>query len=307
MKSLDHSTGTVESRAWFCGLLLVAILLAWVALPDAANGSEVSDDVCVMTYNLRYANENPGEAWSSRRALLTECIRAVGPDIMGTQEGLYPQLRDIATDLPDLDWIGLGRQGGSRDEFTAVFFRRARLEPLEFDHFWLSDTPDVIGSATWGNTYRRMVTWVHFRDKQTHQEFFVWNTHLDHQVQEARVKSAALIRERIGRIDRNMPVLLIGDFNADAATNDVHRMLVDDGGLTDMWSAAAARRGGERGTFNGFGDFSLGFVRIDWILARGDVQADSAEVVEFTKDGRFPSDHFPVVAHLRIGAHAAHP
>ena len=56
---------------------------------------------------------------------------------------LIAQLQDIAADLPAFQWIGVGRDGGSRGEFMAVFYRTARLEPLAFDHFWLSDTPEV--------------------------------------------------------------------------------------------------------------------------------------------------------------------
>ena len=270
--------------------LTVAVLPAWGA-----------DTLGVMTYNLRYANHNAGEDWNVRRPLVAECIRRVAPDVIGTQEGLYRQLQDLGEDLPEFDWIGLGRQGGSHDEFTAVFYRTARLEPLEFDYFWLSDTPEVIGSMTWGNRYRRMVTWVRFRDRRTRREFYLWNTHFDHEVQEARMKSAALIRERITGLEPGVPVLLIGDFNADAETNDVHARLVGDGFLQDAWPLASRRSGGEKGTFNGFGTFP-GLGRIDWILMRGAVTVDEAEVVEFSRDGQFPSDHFPVVARVELGA-----
>jgi hypothetical protein len=85
-----------------------------------------------------------------------------------------------------------------RGEFMAIFYRRNRFEPLEYEHFWLSDTPDVIASSTWGNGVRRMVTWAKFRDRTTGREFYFWNTHLDHEVQFAREKSAELIRQRIG-------------------------------------------------------------------------------------------------------------
>jgi endonuclease/exonuclease/phosphatase family metal-dependent hydrolase len=198
-------------------------------------------------------------------------------------------------------WIGLGRQGGSHDEFAAVFFRTARLDPLEYDHFWLSDTPEVIGSMTWGNKYRRMVTWVRFRDKRTQREFYLWNTHFDHEVQEARVKSAALIRTRVAQLDPALPVLLIGDFNADGDSNEIHEQLVGDGFFRDTWTTAASRRGGLRGTFNGFGTFP-GLGRIDWILVRGHVKVDEIDVVEFADGATFPSDHFPVVARLRLPA-----
>lgn len=282
---------------------MTAVRAGIAAVVLCASLARGEDALSVMTYNLRYANEHPGEAWSQRRPLVAACIRAGSPDVIGTQEGLYLQLRDLAADLPEYDWIGLGRQGGSHDEFTAVFYRKARLEPLEFDHFWLSDTPDVVGSMTWGNRYRRMVTWVRFRDRETPQEFYLWNTHFDHEVQNARVKSAALIRERIATLDPAVPVLLIGDFNADGETNDVHAQLTGDGFFRDAWSLASTRRGGERGTFNGFGTFpKLG--RIDWILVRGAAIVESAGVIELSRDGQFPSDHFPVVAQIRFGGEA---
>src|SRR5687767_11955800 len=99
--------------------VVLLLCMGCVAIADAG------DALCVMTYNVRYANDNAGEAWTMRRPLLAQCIRSVAPDVIGTQEGLYRQLCDIAADLPEFDWIGLGRQGGSRDEFTAVFFRAA--------------------------------------------------------------------------------------------------------------------------------------------------------------------------------------
>jgi hypothetical protein len=140
----------------------------------------------VMTYNLRFASTQSPNAWPDRRPVMQALINREAPDVFGTQEGLYGQLRDLAAGLPAYEWIGLGRAGGSKDEFAAVFYRRDRLEPVAFDHFWLSDTPEVIGSITWGHTYRRMVTWVRFRDRATGREFEFWNTHFDHQVEEAR-------------------------------------------------------------------------------------------------------------------------
>ena len=65
----------------------------------------------------------------------------------------------------------------------AVFFKRERFEPLEFDHYWLSDTPNVVGSSSWGNTVVRMVTWIRFLDKAADRELYVVNTHFDHVVE----------------------------------------------------------------------------------------------------------------------------
>jgi endonuclease/exonuclease/phosphatase family metal-dependent hydrolase len=231
---------------------------------------------------------------------MRELIRALAPDVMGTQEGLYPQIKELAHDLPEYDWIGLGREGGSRGEFMAVFYRRARVEPLAYDHFWLSDTPEVINSATWGNTYRRMVTWVKFRDRSTGAEFYLFNTHFDHQVQAAREKSAELLRQRVAALETKLPVLLIGDFNAAAPTNAVFKILTDGGFFRDAWLAAPERDGEGVGTSNQFKAAVPGGPRIDWILVRGGVEVERAAISTFSRNGQFPSDHFPVFAKLRL-------
>ncbi len=284
---------------WLFGLGIFVLALANVATGETPPAPK---PLTVMTYNLRYASLNPPNAWSQRRPLVREVIQTEAPDVLGTQEGLYWQLKELAADLPDYEWIGLGREGGSRGEFMAVFYRKSRLEPMAFDHFWLSDTPEVIGSTTWGNKNRRMATWVRFRDRETRQEFFVINTHFDHEIQAAREKSAALMRQRVAALNTTLPVLLIGDFNAAAGTNRAYHLLTEDKFFADAWLLARERHGEGMGTFNGFKAMPVNGEKIDWILARGTVTVDEAKIVTFTKDGQFPSDHFPVVARVRFPA-----
>jgi len=280
----------------------IGALLLLTSPVRADNSTNTSPPwLAVMTYNLRYASSTPPNAWPQRRPLMRELIQQVAPDVMGTQEGLYGQIKDLAADLPDYEWIGTGRDGGSRGEFMAVFFRKARLEPLAFDHFWLSDTPAVIGSSTWGNSNRRMVTWVKFRDRATSGEFFLFNTHFDHEIQPAREKSAELVRQRVAALDTKLPVLLIGDFNAAAGSNKAYEILTSDKFFTDAWTIAGERRGEGINTFNGFKPAQQNGVRIDWILTRGDVTVAAAETLTYAPDRQFPSDHFPVLARLRLG------
>jgi len=283
---------------------LALTLLCCSALPSgllATAAAAEAEPIKVMTYNLRYASKLPPNAWFQRRPVAAAMLQELKPDIVGTQEGVYLQIKDLQTDLPDYAWIGTGRDGGSRGEFMAIFYRRDRLEPLEFDHFWLSDTPDVIGSTTWGNSNRRMVTWVKFLDRKSQEEFYFFNTHFDHQVQAAREKSAELIRERVGALKTKLPVILVGDFNAAAEANKAYATLVNEDGFSDTWKTA--REQGEAvGTFHNYGGPRKGGVRIDWILTRGPVEALATSVVTFSKDNQYPSDHFPVVATLQCRA-----
>ena len=97
-------------------------------------------------------------------------------------------------------------------------------------------------------------------------------------------------------------MILTGDFNAAAGTNQAYMSLTSDGFFADTWVTARARKGEGLGTFNGFEAVRPNGARIDWILARGSVSVDSAEIVTFSRDGQFPSDHCPVVARVRMGA-----
>src|SRR5262245_1703534 len=97
-------TAGAISRGWTTVILAFLILSS----PGPASAAEL----VVMTYNLRYASDQPPNAWPARRPVMKAAIERMAPDLFGTQEGLYRQLKDLAADLPVYDWIGLGRDGG---------------------------------------------------------------------------------------------------------------------------------------------------------------------------------------------------
>ena len=282
-------------RQFLSAIPLIAAAPALSSRADDAGGNGLR----VMTYNLRYASMKGSEAWPDRRPAMKALLKQQAPDLMGTQEGVYHQVRDLAADLPEYDWIGTGRDGGSRGEFMAIYYRRERFEPLAYDHFWLSDTPEVIASSTWGNTNRRMVTSVRFKDRRSDKVFHLWNTHLDHALQPAREKAAELIKTRLAKIPSNEPVILMGDFNAEATRNPVYDTLTQGIGFTDSWFAAAQRKNETLNSFNGFAKPVFNSARIDWILYRGEAEVALAEVVvDGSPEGRQPSDHHPVLARM---------
>ncbi len=279
----------------------LATLLLLLILAPAVAQSPPDNTLRVMTFNLRYASDKKPNSWPERRPVVRACLEETAPDIVGTQEGLYPQLKDIAADLPAYHWIGLGRDGGSHGEFMAIFYRHSRFTPLEYDHFWLSDNPSLIASTNWGNTNRRMATWIRFHDRQANREFIVFNTHLDHAVRLAREKGAALIRERVAALDSTgLPILLLGDFNAEPGREKTHESLLEGGFFSDTHTTAKTRRNEGVNTFHNFNGPKNGAFRIDWILARGPWQCDASETILFQREGQYPSDHFPVMAWLRL-------
>jgi endonuclease/exonuclease/phosphatase family metal-dependent hydrolase len=179
---------------------------------------------------------------------------------------------------------------------VAVFFDTRRLDPLAYGHFWLSGTPDVPGSRSWGNTVIRVATWVRFADKRTGGEFAVLNTHLDNASENARLRGAELVRDRINAFPPGLPVVLTGDFNTPAERSPQYDILARGAGLTDTWTAAAQRRTPLTGTFHGYGALVPGGPRIDWILTRGATTVRAAGINAFARDGRYASDHLPAQA-----------
>lgn len=253
----------------------------------------------IMTYNLRYASDTPPNAWDDRKELMVELLEQTSPDIIGTQEGLFHQLQDLEKALPNYGWIGLGREGGNRGEFMAIFYKKAGFEVLEFDHFWLSDSPQTMGDNSWGNSCVRMATWVRFLDKETDKQFYVLNTHFDHVSEEGRQKSAELLIKMSETFTQEIPLMITGDFNA-GEDSVPYQVLVNDGPFTDVWETAGRKTNAEIGSFNDFTDPLGHHVRIDWLLYQGGLQVKSVETIDQAFDGKFPSDHFPIVAEVEL-------
>jgi len=277
------------------------LLLALVLYSEAHAQKPVAPStIKVMSFNIRYASNFGANSWPKRRSGVVQVIRDKKADLIGTQEGLHHQLLYMDKELKNHKWIGVGREGGNKGEFMAIFYRTDRFKPLETRHFWLSNTPEVVGSASWGNSVKRMVTWVRFRDLKTNKEFYFWNTHFDHRSQPSREKSAQLIVNRVDALKTKLPVILVGDFNAAAKANRAYDTLTGQGAFKDSFDTAKEKVNAGWNTFNSFRKTEKGKRRIDWVLTLGPVQVDRTEIVLFKGFKQIPSDHQPVTAQLRL-------
>lgn len=238
----------------------------------------------VMTFNIRLIIDSDGaNNWDARRDLVVEMLRTEDPDIIGTQELFKRQGDELVARLPQYVWFGEGRRGGDGDEHMGVFYRKDRLRVRESGNFWLSDTPEVPGSITWGNLYPRMVTWARFERIADGATFVLYNTHLPYRdVDEPlRIRGAELIQERLGRLHASDNVILTGDFNT-TPDSRVHTALASK--LTDAWLASPERSGPEATFHNFTGQADR---RIDWIMFRG-LKAKWAKTVTTHRGERYP-------------------
>ncbi len=288
-------------------ILLVVLLFggAWVASaepPTASPAPQAADSLNVMSFNIRYGTARDGDnAWELRRSALIEAIEAFRPDVLGVQEALHFQLDELVVAMPRYQRIGMGRTDGvEAGEYAAILIDRSRLEVLEESTFWFSDTPSVPGSTSWGNDITRICTWARLRDRASGRSFYAYNVHWDHRSQPSRERSGALLLQTIiGRGFGEDPVLVTGDFNA-GETNPAFRQLLEspEALLVDTFRLIHPMVG-EVGTFNGFEGTTSG-EKIDAVLASGGWEVVAAQIDRATRQGRYPSDHFPVTATLTL-------
>ena len=230
----------------------------------------------IMSFNLRRDVEHDGEnRWAARRDRVASVVREHAPDVLGTQEGLAHQLADLDARLPGYERVGGCRRGDASDEACSIYYSRSRLRALAWGDLWLSDTPHVPASATWGNRLPRIVTWAMLQDLRTGKTVTVANTHLDHESQEARRRAAAFLAQRLPG------AILMGDLNAEPG-EDTHTILLSAG-----WSDADAREP----TFHGFEGPAR--VRLDYILAPRTHRVSASRVL---REAANASDHHPILA-----------
>jgi len=288
--------------------LIILLVVVFSIGPANDRVAGQSDEIRVMSFNIRYGTANDGENhWNKRKEFLLETIKSFDPDLLGTQETLGFQRDYLASNLPGYDVLGVGRDDGrERGEMTALFFRRERFEKIDGGHFWLSETPDRPGSVSWDSSLTRMVSWVRLRDRHLSNDgqLVFFNTHFDHRGVQARIESARLLRSRIDQIGNKANVIVTGDFNAGEGSEPYNELFgPDDTGpspLRDAFRFANPQRKDDEGTFSGFRAGPRSGQRIDWIGISQRWQVIKSEIDRTSRDGHTPSDHFPVTAVLRI-------
>lgn len=278
-------------------------------LPKPANSHKI------LSCNIRVAlpeDEATGNGWSARRDLCMEVIRAQKPDIICFQEVLRGQMSDLEKGFPSFGSFGFegpemdarmeGYQGIAKNP---ILYSRDRYELVTAGGFWLSETPHLAGSLSWGSARARHVNWVRLRDRETSRQLRVLNTHLDHVSQKAREEQFKMILADAAVYAPAFPQILAGDLNSSAA-NAVHKLALDAGWIDSHMAAPEPRDDGA--TVHGFlgekktAKSDAGNKRgpIDFILMRGPFKTLDWKIIRDSRDGHYPSDHYFITATLAL-------
>lgn len=257
----------------------------------------------MMTYNIRLDIASDGENdWTHRKEYFTSQIKFYEPDVFGVQEALPNQVIDIATYLPAYNYVGTGRDGTGKGESSNIYYKRDRFTVKKEGTFWLSETPDTV-SKGWDAALNRVCTYALLEDNQSKNNFWVFNTHLDHIGELARTKSIKLIVSKIRDFNtKNYPVVFMGDFNSEPSTDRIRWLKKV---MTDSRDVSVEKPFGPSGTFNGFKFNEPVTKLIDYIFISQPllITVKKYAVLSDSKDLRYPSDHLPVYVELEINNH----
>lgn len=244
----------------------------------------------LITFNIRYGLAEDGvNRWENRKFLVLDRIRDCDPDLLGLQECRDDsQAEFIRENLPDYEFYGVPRGGGSDTalEMAPILFRRSAFRLVDRGCFWLSDTPHLPGSVSWGAAFPRTAVWAQLVHLASGRRLTFLNTHFDYTLS-ASENSARAIQAWVRKEADSHPLLVTGDFNADKKS-PAYRLLTTGSSLFDIHPA-------DEGTYHGYGQADD---PIDWMLASDSFQVVSSQIDRFHAETLYPSDHYPVCASL---------
>jgi|CXWL01.1.fsa_nt_gi endonuclease/exonuclease/phosphatase family metal-dependent hydrolase len=264
----------------------------------------------VMTFNIRgFYHPNDGvNQWSNREALNIATIRRAAPHLIGMQEVQTGNLKAYARELTEYHWLAWPEYGNNKPfEWPAIYWDPRRLQPLDSGGFWLSETPEA-WSRSWATDNIRACQWIRFRDRDSGAEFVHTNTHLDHVSKEARIQGSRLIIGRIGDENLAAAIIATGDYN-DVPGSPTYRSWIEAGFVDAHVAAGCGDDPYESYTNHGWQGYPFARSddtpqRIDWIMLRDSAAtAITVRSCEIIRDGVppvWPSDHFPVLAELKL-------
>jgi len=279
--------------------LIIRCLLAGICLLSGV-AAAAQTDIKAMSYNIRLDVQSDGDnRWDLRKEKVAGLMNYYEADFIGMQEVLHRQLLYLEEKLTGYDYVGVARDDGKQaGEYSCIFFKKDDYTIVKQSTFWLSPTPGS-PSKGWDAALNRICTYGLFKHKKTKQRVWVFNTHFDHIGKEARLESAKLITQKIKELNTNNdPVVLMGDFNSRPEDPPVAHI------LSEMHNSRAISEQvhGPADTWNAFKFHEKPNGSIDYVFVSKDERIHVSKFITITDsyDLKYPSDHLPVMATIRI-------
>ena len=268
--------------------ILLLVCLSLSSFP--VHGENYETEITICSFNIRGSNMDTGvNAWSNRKKMVIREFGNYQYDIVCMQEPLTDQIQDVLS-IGIYEWLGVSGQGTpDSDVFTPIFYNKKKLNVLDYGTFWLSETPDVV-SRGWDGKFPRICTWAKFRDIENCRSFYVFNTHLDHVGEVAKLEGARLICRKIKEMTAEEAVFITGDMNSTPETPPIHTFLSEFSNSREI----ATEKSGPAGTAHSYGKLYPPS-QIDYIFVNEYISVTKAITITKNSDPVYMSDHYPIV------------
>lgn len=256
----------------------------------------------VMSYNIRREGKEKQEdrLWTNRLPRIVALLKTINPDVVGLQEVIEHQKEQLQESFPDMNFVGTSRGscwwGLATDEATPIGYKKDRLELQDHGTFPVNaESNSWFGWMPWHRAQTgllpRICTWAKFKDKASNKEFYIYNTHLDHMYDQARLLSAQKIMDDIKERTTGYSVMVTGDFNTpiEGEMKTITNSLIHAKDKAEQIT-------GPRETSTGWDSTTL--TEIDHILVNKFI--DAVKTYRVVESEGYPSDHRPVVADIQM-------
>lgn len=257
--------------------------------------TEEAKQISMMSYNLRCISPTDfgKKSWFYRADLVIEDIEEQKPGIIGFQEATKWHYSYLVDCLQGYDSIITYRDEALNSEGCPIFYNTELYTLVDKGSFWLSETPEVM-SKSWGAQFNRVCSFVILTDNATNENFVVFNTHLSHVSDEARINGIKVVLNKIQEFG-GYPAVIMGDFNAlegSETYNSVTENFLDAQKVAPVTS--------DSHTYQNWGN-EESFKRIDYFMvSKTGFKINSYNVLSGVRDGVYTSDHCPIVLEVEL-------
>ena len=281
-------------------LLVAIVMLGWyfpkyLRNRQALSMAPESGHITMMSANVRCLTplDLGKKSWFYRADLLMEDIASQAPGIIGFQEATQWQYNYLVASMPQYDSVIDYRDTSIASEGCPIFYHKDQYTLVDKGSFWLSETPEVM-SKDWGAAHYRICSYVILKENASGKSFVVFNTHLDHVSDEARIKGIGVVLDKIAQFG-GLPAVIMGDFNAIEGSETYES--VTENFLDARYEAAETR---DSYTYQNWGNLESA-KRLDYfMISKEGITALRYDVIPAVHNGVYASDHCPIVLELKL-------